>query len=93
MFQFTTTNVINSNTDLTTGKALWSAQTADISKGTVASFNVKRVNNFKQPNVVHIFKSEYTAPQLDKVTFNFGDITPVPKDGDGFRLSIYIRLS
>lgn len=93
MFQFTTTNVINTNVDLTTGKELWTSQKADLSKGTVASLNIKRVNNFKQPNVVHIFKSEYTAPQLDKVTLNFGDITPVPKNGDGFRLSIYIRLS
>lgn len=102
MFQFTTTNVINSNVDLTTGKPLWSAQkakaTADSNGATVvaspvALFHVKRVNNFKQPNVVHIYKSEYTAPQLDKVTLNFGDITPLPKNGDGFRLSIYIRLS
>lgn len=102
MFQFTTTNVINSNEDLTTGLPLWSAQKAnatsdsngnEVKASTVASFNVKRVNNFKQPNVLHIYKSEYTAPELDKVVFNFGDITPLPKDGDGFRLSIYIRLS
>lgn len=102
MFQFTTTNVINTNVDLTTGKPLWSAQKANsttdsngdtVVASPVASFNVKRVNNFKQPNVVHIYKSVYTSPELDKVTFNFGDITPVPKNGDGFRLSIYIRLS
>lgn len=102
MFQFTTTNVINSNEDLTTGLPLWSAQKANettdsngnkVKASTVASFNVKRVNNFKQPNVVHIYKSEYTPSELDKVVFNFGDITPNPKDGDGFRLSIYIRLS
>ena len=102
MFQFTTTNVINSNEDFTTGKPLWSAQEANsdtdikgrpVNESSVACFNVKRVNNFKQPNVVHIFKSEYTAPQLDKITINFGDTTPVPKNGEGFRLSIYIRLS
>ena len=98
MFQFTTTNVINSNVDLTTGKPLWSAQKkGDTDEAgneyKVSSLNIKRVNNFKQPNVVHIYKSEYTAPELDKVTINFGDITPVPKDGDGFRLSVYVRLS
>lgn len=102
MFQFTTTNVINSDVDLTTGKPLWSAQKANavtdsngstVTASPVATFNVKRVNNFKQPNVVHIFKSVYTAPEFDKVTFNFGDITPTPNNGDGFRLSIYIRLS
>lgn len=98
MFQFTTTNVINTNVDFSTGKPLWSAQKEGDSdkngnKYKVSSLNIKRVNNFKQPNVVHIFKSEYTAPQMDKVTINFGDITPVPENGDGFRLSIYIRLS
>lgn len=91
MFQFTSTNVINSNVDLTTGKELWSAQKADATKGTVASFNVKRVNNFKQPNVVHIYKSEYTAPKNAKATI---DMTSVGgKKGEAYRLSIYIRLS
>ncbi len=98
MFQFTTTNVINSNVDLTSGKPLWSTQKkgeAD-AKGNeykISSMNIKRVNNFKQPNVVHVFKSKYTAPEVDKLTINFGNITPIPKDGDGYRLSIYIRLS
>ena len=98
MFQFTTTNVINSNVDLTTGKELWSTQkegetdkAGNVYK--VSSLNIKRVNNFKKPNVVHIYKSEYTPSETDKLTMNFADITPIPKDGDMFRLSIYIRLS
>lgn len=91
MFQFTTTNVINTNVDLTTGKELWSAQKADDTKGTVASLNIKRVNNFKQPNVVHIYKSEYTAPKNAKATL---DLTTVGgSKGEAYRLSIYIRLS
>lgn len=91
MFQFTTTNVINTNVDLTTGKELWSAQKADNSQGIVASLNIKRVNNFKQPNVVHIYKSEYTAPKNAKATL---DLTTVGGNkGEAYRLSIYIRLS
>ena len=39
MFQFTTTNVINSNKDLTTGKPLWSAQEAALDKP--AFLNIK----------------------------------------------------
>lgn len=91
MFQFTTTNVINTNVDLTTGKELWSAQRADSTQGTVASLNIKRVNNFKQPNVVHIFKSEYTAPKNAKATLDLSTVGG--SKGDAYRLSIYIRLS
>ena len=60
MFQFTTTNVINSNKDYTTGKPLWSVQEADSDKP--ASFNVKRVNKFLGPNVVSIYKAEANDP-------------------------------
>lgn len=100
MFQFTSTNVINSNFEYgytPTGvdfedrkHSLWSVEEDKLGN---KSFHVKRVNNFKQSNVAHIFKSEYTAPELDKLTINFGDITPVPEEGKGFRLSIYIRLA
>lgn len=99
MFQFTTTNVINSNfeygytpTGVATDDnphALWSSVEGD--DKTEGSFHVKRVNNFKKSNVVHIYKAEATPSQLDKVTYNFTNITA--KDGEGFRLEIYIRLS
>lgn len=89
MFQFTTTNVINTNVDLTTGKELWSAQQADGKK--VASLNIKRVNNFKQPNVVHIYKSAYTEPKIAKATLDLSTVGGVK--GEAYRLSIYIRLS
>lgn len=92
MFQFTTTNVINSNVDLTTGKPLWSSQKATDAEDGVASLHIKRVNNFKQPNVVHIYKSEYTAPKNAKATLDLSQVTGAKK-GDAYRLSIYIRLS
>lgn len=92
MFQFTTTNVINSNVDLTTGKPLWSSQKAADAEDGVASLHIKRVNNFKQPNVVHIYKSEYTAPKNAKATLDLSQVTGAKK-GDAYRLSIYIRLS
>lgn len=68
MFQFTTTNVINSNVDLTTGKPLWSEQDKTATKP--ASLNVKRVNNFKSDSVVAIYKAEASEPELAKVTLD-----------------------
>lgn len=96
MFQFTTTNVINTNEDLTTGKPLWSSQKAGETDEAgneykVSSLNIKRVNNFKQPNVVHIFKSEYTAPKNAKATLDLSTVGGAK--GEAYRLSIYIRLS
>lgn len=89
MFQFTTTNVINSNKDVTTGKPLWSAQGA--SDGKPASFNVKRVNKFLGPNVVSIYKAEANDPQMAKVTLDLSQINGT--DGESYRLSVYIGLT
>ena len=89
MFQFTTTNVINSNVDLTTGKPLWSAQ--DKTATRPASLNVKRVNNFKSDSVVAIYKAGASDPELAKVTLDLSKING--KDGDSFRLAIYVGLS
>ena len=89
MFQFTTTNVINSNVDLTTGKPLWSAQDKTSTKP--ASLNVKRVNNFKSDSVVAIYKAEASEPELAKVTLDLSQLNG--KDGDTFRLAIYVGLS
>lgn len=82
MFQFTTTNVINSNQDLTTGKALWSEGEK--------SFNVKRVNNFKVDNIVSVTKAPYMAPRLAKAVLDLSSANGVK--GHAYRLSIYIRL-
>ena len=89
MFQFTTTNVINSNKDYTTGKPLWSAQEAALDKP--ASLNVKRVNKFLGPNVVSIYKAEANDPEMAKVTLDLSQITGT--DGESYRLSVYIGLT
>ena len=60
MFNFTTTNVINSDKDLTTGKALWEGKASDDNKP--ASFEVKRVGKFLAPNVVSIYKALANDP-------------------------------
>lgn len=89
MFQFTTTNVINSNKDVTTGKPLWSSQEAG--EDTPASFYVKRVNKFLAPNVVSIYKAEANDPQMAKVTLDLSQINGT--DGESYRLSVYIGLT
>lgn len=89
MFQFTTTNVINSDKDLTTGKALW--VTKDASGGKPASLNIKRVNNFIATNVVAIYKAVAQDAENAKVTFDFSQVNGAA--GDVFRLHIYVGLS
>lgn len=84
MFQFTTTNVINSDKDLTTGKALY-----EVKNDTLM---VKRVANFKKANVAAIYKAVAVDPENAKVTINLGDgITA--SAGDVLNLSIYVGLS
>lgn len=89
MFQFTTTNVINSNVDLSTGKALWSGQQGTSDKP--GNFHVKRVHNFIASNVTAIYKAVANDPEMAKVCFNLGNIDA--EIGDTFRLSIYVGLS
>ena len=89
MFQFTTTNVINSNKDYTTGKPLWSAQDAALDKP--ASLNVKRVSKFLKPNVVSIYKAVANDPEMAKVTLDLSQINGT--DGESYRLSVYIGLT
>lgn len=89
MFQFTTTNVINSDKDLTTGKPLW--VTKDASGGNPASLNIKRVNNFISTNVVAIYKAVASDAENAKVTLDFAQVSG--NTGDAFRLHIYVGLS
>lgn len=89
MFNFTTTTVINSNEDYTTGKPLWSAQDAALNKP--ASFYVKRVNNFLSSNVISIYKAEANNPEMAKVTIDLSQINGT--DGESYRLSVYIGLT
>ena len=89
MFQFTTTNVINSDKDLTTGKPLWT--TKDATGSTPASLNIKRVNNFIATNVVAIYKAEAHDAENAKATIDFSQVSGTA--GDVFRLHIYVGLS
>ena len=89
MFQFTTTNVINSNKDYTTGKPLWSAQEAALDKP--AFLNIKRVSKFLKSNVVSIYKAEANDPEMAKVTIDLSQISGT--DGESYRLSVYIGLT
>ena len=89
MFQFTTTNVINQNTDLTTGKPLWSVQEA--AGGKPASLHVKRVNNFISTNIIAIYKAEAHDAEFAKATIDLSQVGGAA--GDVFRLHIYVGLS
>ena len=89
MFQFTTTTVINSNEDYTSGlKPLWLAEGAK--EGKPAHMNVKRHLNFIKDNVVSITKAEYTPPKNAKATL---DILKLGKTEGNFRIAMYIKLS
>ena len=89
MFQFTTTNVINSDKDYTTGKPLWSAQEAALDKP--AFLNIKRVSKFLKSNVVSIYKAVANDPEMAKVTIDLSQISGT--DGESYRLSVYIGLT
>lgn len=86
MFQFTTTNVINSDKDLTTGKDLWTAE------GTPVVLRIKRVGNFKADNITAIYKSEAEDAQFAKATIDFSQLGSLTK-GDSLRLYVYVGLS
>ena len=91
MFQFTTTTVINSNEDYTSGLTpLWKAEEAK--EGKPAHMNVKRHLNFIKDNVVSITKAEYTPPKIAKATLDL-DISKLGKTHGNFRIAMYIKLS
>lgn len=91
MFQFTTTTVINSNEDYTSGlKPLWLAEEANEGKGKPAHMNVKRHLNFIKDNVVSITKAEYTPSKNAKATL---DLQYLGKTQGNFRIAMYIKLS
>lgn len=83
MFQFTTTNVINSLKDYTSGKDL-------LVKGTDA-LNILRVGNFKKENVTAIYKAVANDPEMAKATINLANLSG--QNGDVFRLNLYIGLT
>lgn len=89
MFQFTTTNVINSNQDYTTGLPLWTSQEA--TGGKAANFYVKRVNKFVATNVTAIYKAVAEDAEFAKATIDLSQVNGTK--GENFRLHIYIGLS
>ena len=60
MYQFTTTNVINSATDSNTAIAKYA--------GANGVFNVARVGSFKKDKVVSVYKNAYVAGVLEEAT-------------------------
>lgn len=81
MFNFTTTNVVNSLTDITTGKALISTVTDGIL--------IKRVGIFKKANVEEIDKRVAKDPVMESVTITI----PTVDAGTACRLNLYIGLT
>lgn len=82
MFQFTTTNVINSDVD-STGKALWSTQDEQI--------NIKRVGNFKKEFITACYKAEAQDAELAKVILDLSTIDA--EKGDQLRLNMFVGLT
>ena len=80
MFQFTSTTVINTNKDLTTGLKRYEATEND--------FTVKRVGKFKKDNVVAIYKRAASEPKKAKITFEIPSL-----EAGNYRIALYVRLS
>lgn len=78
MFQFTTTTVINSLSDFTTGKAL-----ITFANGVL---NIKRLNPFKLDCIEKIWKSAPVAATPDVVT-----LTGLTEQDKDIRIGLYIR--
>jgi hypothetical protein len=83
MFQFTTTNVINSDKDLTTGKDLYVVKNDTLM--------IKRVANFKKENISAIYKAAAQEAENAKVTIDLSGISAT--ENDVLRLNIYIGLT
>lgn len=86
MFQFTTTNVLNSLKDLTTGKDL--ITTVDASGK--EEIMIKRIGNFKKANVESIHHTAGSEAELAAVCM---DLTNVVAKDKKYRLNMYIGLT
>ena len=93
MFQFTTTNVLNSLKDLTTGKDLIVTQKLN-KEGELEDLKdeiiIKRIGNFKKANVESIHHTAGSEAQLAAVCMDF---TNVVSNGKKYRLNMYIGLT
>ena len=86
MFQFTTTNVLNSLKDLTTGKDLITTVDASGKEEVM----IKRIGNFKKANVESIHHTAGSEAELAAVCM---DLTNVVSNGKKYRLNMYIGLT
>lgn len=102
MFQFTTTNVINSPWfgGYTTDKKFNLSDDDPHALFTVGedkegnkTFFVKGVNNFVAKNVMSVYKAEGRPAEYAYVTFDFDELAKTAQKGDIYRLNIYIGLS
>ena len=93
MFQFTTTNVLNSLKDLTTGKDLIVTQKLN-KEGVLEDLKdeiiIKRIGNFKKANVESIHHTAGSEAELAAVCM---DLTNVVSNGKKYRLNMYIGLT
>lgn len=80
MFNFTTTRIINTNSDPATGSNLFLSGTN--------TFQILKHQKFTKANVTSIYKAAYTAPELAQVTFDISQINTV----GNYRIAMYIRL-
>lgn len=81
MYQFTTTNIINSNLDSNGTTAKFA--------GTTAGLNVTRVGYFKAANIVSVHKRPYTAGVKEQATLTM----PTTTAAKATRLTIDVRMS
>jgi len=95
MFQFTTTTVINSDKDLTTGKTLFGGIAANTTATppVPANFYVLRVGNFTPANVVECYEAAGYAAEMAKATFDLSTALTGAVDGDQFRIVISLGLT
>ena len=87
MFQFTSTTVINSNKDFTTGLPLWEEVKKD--ENTVA-INVKRNLKFLKGNVTKITKAASVPAEPAQVKFTMPAAT---SEDRLLRISLYIKIA
>lgn len=93
MYQFTTTNVINSTQDLSSGLPLWSlASKLDEEGNEEVSLYIKRIGKFDKKNIKAIYKSEGSPAVNEEWTLDFTKIKDA-EEGDPFTFNLYIGLT
>ena len=89
MFQFTTTNVMNSNFDVANqdmNRWAWTTDPEDM-------LMVKGVGSFKPANVKSIHIADPTDAEMAEIAVNLGSVPSDLEEGTTLRLSIYVRLA